>query len=121
MTDSIKISALRANCILGVDKAERLAPQPVEIHVTLEVDLEKAGKSDRVTDTIDYKHLANSVTSAVESSSYRLIEALADRIADVCLSESPALAIEVEVRKPNALARAEWAGVTIRRSRRLRS
>ena len=117
MTDHVEISGLRANCIIGVDESERLEPQPVEIGIVLDVDLAAAGASDDIAHSVDYRSLAEAVVGAVESSSYLLIEALATRVADICLAESKVEAVEVTLRKPGALRIADYAAVTIRRSR----
>ena len=117
MTDHVEISGLRANCIIGVDERERLEPQPVEIGIVLDVDLAAAGASDDIADAVDYRSLAEAVVDAVESSSFLLIEALATRIADICLTESKVEAVEVTLRKPGALPIADYAAVTIRRKR----
>ena len=119
MADHVEISGLRANCIIGVDESERLEPQPVEIDIVLDVDLAAAGASDDLADAVDYRSLAEAVVGAVESSSYLLIEALATRIADICLTESKVEAVEVTLRKPGALPIADYAAVTIRRKRPL--
>ena len=117
MADRVEISGLRADCIIGVDESERLAPQPVEIDITLELDLDAAGASDDIADAVDYRALAEAVISAVESSSYLLIEALAARVADVCLGDDKVEAVEVTLKKPDALPMADYAAVTIRRTR----
>ena len=117
MTDHVEISGLRANCIIGVDESERLEPQAVEIGIVLDVDLAAAGASDDLAHSIDYRSLAEAVVGAVEASSFLLIEALATRIADICLTESKVEAVEVSIRKPGALPIADYAAVTIRRSR----
>ena len=117
MTDHVEISGLRANCIIGVDESERLEAQPVEIGIVLDVDLAAAGASDDLAHSVDYRSLAEAVVGAVESSSFLLIEALATRVADICLTESKVEAVEVTLRKPGALPIADSAAVTIRRSR----
>ena len=117
MTDHVEISGLRANCIIGVDESERVEPQPVEIGIVLDVDLAAAGASDDLADAVDYRSLVNAVVGAVESSSFLLIEALATRVADICLAESKVEAVEVTLRKPGALPIADSAAVTIRRKR----
>ena len=117
MTDHVEISGLRANCIIGVDESERVEPQPVEIDIVLDVDLAAAGASDDLADAVDYRSLAEAVVGAVESSSFLLIEALATRVADICLTECKVEAVEVTLRKPGALRIADYAAVTIRRSR----
>lgn len=117
MADRVEISGLRADCIIGVDESERLAPQAVEIDIVLEVDLAAAGASDDIADAVDYRALAEAVVSAVEASSYLLIEALVTRIAEVCLEDNMVEAVEVTLRKPGALPMADYAAVTIRRTR----
>ncbi len=117
MADRVKISGLRVNCIIGVDESERLAPQPVEIDIALDVDLAAAGASDDIADAVDYRSLTDTVVSTVESSSYLLIEALATRVADVCLEESKVAAVEVTLKKPGAMPMADYAAVTLRRTR----
>ena len=117
MTDHVEISGLRAHCIIGVDENERLAPQPVEIDIVLDVDLAAAGASDDLADAVDYRSLTEAVVANVESSSYLLIEALATRVADICLTDSKVEAVEVTLRKPGALPNTDYAAVTIRRKR----
>ena len=119
MADHVEISGLRANCIIGVDESERVEPQPVEIDIVLDVDLAAAGASDDLAHSIDYRSLAEAVVGAVESSSFLLIEALATRVADICLAVGKVEAVEVTLRKPGALRIADYAAVTIRRKRPL--
>ena len=119
MADRVEISGLRADCIIGVDESERIAPQPVEIDIALEVDLAAAGASDDIADAVDYRSLAEAVVDAVESSSYLLIEALATCVAEVCLADSKVETVEVTLRKPGALPMADYAAVVIRREQPL--
>ncbi len=119
VADRVEISGLRANCVIGVDESERLAPQPVEIDIALEVDLAAVGASDDIADAVDYRSLAEAVVAAVESSSYLLIEALATRVAEECLADNKVEAVVVTIRKPGALPMADYAAVTIRRTRPL--
>ena len=121
MADRVEISGLRANCIIGVDESERVASQPVEIDIALEVDLSVAGASDDIADAVDYRSMAETVVGAVESSSYLLIETLATRVAEMCLADTKVEAVEVTLRKPGALPMADYAAVTIRRTRPERS
>ena len=100
-----------------MDESERLARQPVEIDIALDVDLAAAGASDDIADAVDYRSLAEAVVAAVESSSYLLIEALATRVADICLAENKVAAVEVTLKKPGALPMADYAAVVIRRTR----
>ena len=66
----------------------------------LELDLAPAGRSDDHRTTIDYGDVCRRVLSIGEGAPVRLLERLADRIAECCLQEYPAVgAVEVAVRK----------------------
>ena len=100
----------------GVLEAEQREAQPFEVDLELALDLRPAGLHDDLERTIDYAAAFEVVRRVVESTSYRLIEALAEAIAHEVLARFPAAReVTVRVRKPRApidgvLA---WAGVEI--------
>jgi len=116
--DRIHIRDLTARCIIGINDWEREKKQEVVINVTLHADLSRAGASDRIDDTVDYKDLRNRILTAVEASEYFLIERMAEAIADLCLTDPRVERVEVEVDKPGALRFARSVGVEITRTRR---
>jgi len=79
-----------------------MEPQPIEVDVELETDLDRASASDEIADTIDYSAVFTLVARIVEDQSFRLIEALAGTIADAVLESTGARRVEVRVRKPRA-------------------
>jgi len=104
MTDRDRI-ALRGMLFLarhGVTLEERMEPQPIEVDVELETDLDRASASDEIADTIDYSAVFTLAARIVEDQSFRLIEALAGTIADAVLESTGARRVEVRVRKPRA-------------------
>ncbi len=115
-TDKIQLRDLRAACIIGVGPEERSSSQEVRIDLSLEVDLEPAGHSDRLEDTVDYGALAREVVAMVEGSSFKLLEKLAEEVAGLCLARSKVERVEVTVVKPHALPRG-GASVTVLRDR----
>jgi FolB domain-containing protein len=116
--DRILIKDLMARCILGVSDEERREKQDVVINITLTADLRKPGKSDRFEDAVDYRSLKKKVLAAVEASSYHLVEALAEQIAQVCLEPPAVKQAQVTLEKPSALRFARTVGVEITRLRR---
>lgn len=115
--DKILIKDILVRCIIGVNDNERREKQDVIINISISADLSKAGKSDDFHDTIDYRGIKKQIVTMVEASSYQLLEALADRIAGICL-ENPAVAeVQVTVEKPGALRFARSVGVEIVRQR----
>ncbi len=115
--DRIHIRDLRLRCIVGTGPEERRETQQVVINIALEVDLRAAGRSDRLEETVDYAAVEQAVIAAVEASEFLLIERLAERVAEICLTYRGALAVRVRVEKPAAPRRARTVEVEITRRR----
>lgn len=115
--DRILIKDLLARCIIGVSEEERREKQDVVINVALTTDVRKAGRSDRFEDATDYRSIKKRIFSTVESSQCYLLEALAERIADICLENPAVEQVQVTVEKPSALRFARSVGVEITRGR----
>lgn len=116
--DRILIRELRARCTLGVTAEERRDTQDVLISVALSLDLAPAGASDRIEDGVNYRPLKKRILAVAEGSQFRLIEALAERIAQECLAESRVQEATVTVEKPGALRYSKSVAVEIVRRRR---
>ena len=89
MSDRIELHGMVFQGRHGVLPSERVEPQPFEVDVVLALDLQPAGLADDLSRTIDYGVVFEEVRRIVESTSYRLIEALAEAIAqEILLSTS---------------------------------
>jgi dihydroneopterin aldolase/D-erythro-7,8-dihydroneopterin triphosphate epimerase len=117
MIDRILIKDLVVRCILGVGAEERREKQEVLISVVLFTDLIKAGRSDRVEDSVDYRAVKKDILAAVDGSQYHLAEALAQRVAEACLAHQDVERVQVTVEKPGALRFARSVAIEIERSR----
>ena len=115
--DKLLIKDLRARCILGISDEERREKQEVVINLALGAELHLPGRTDRFEDTIDYRALKKRVLEAVENSQFRLVEALAQAIADLCLEYPMVQQVTVEVEKPSALRFARSVAAEITRAR----
>jgi FolB domain-containing protein len=115
--DRIRISDLLVRCILGINEKERHEKQDVVINLTIHSDVSKAGKSDSIEDTVDYRALKKRVLAMVESSQYFLVEALAEAVAKLCLDYQGVMQVDVCVEKPHALRFARSVAVEISRKR----
>ncbi len=116
--DKILIRDLAVRCILGINPDERSEKQEVLINIVLQADLRRAGHSDRMDDTVDYRSLKKKILALTENSQYYLVEALAEAIAAVCLDTAGVQAVQVTVEKPSALRFARSVGVEIFRERK---
>ena len=116
-TDRIHIRDLCLRCIVGIYPQERREKQDVVLQITLHADCRKAGQSDRIEDTVDYKAIKKSVVAMVEASQCLLVERLAQQVADLCLADPGVQAVDVTVEKPGALRFARTVAVEIHRRR----
>jgi dihydroneopterin aldolase len=119
VTDRITLTGLRVRGFHGVFDLERRDGQDFVVDVQLEVDLAPAAASDDVTDTVHYGELAGALATVIAGEPVNLIETLADRLVQVCLSDPRVAAATVTVHKPGAPILLEFAdvAVTLRRSR----
>lgn len=117
--DTIIIRDCRFSCHIGVSAAERKARQPVLMDVELSFDTKKAGKSDRIEDTVHYIDVYEAVKRAVEERPYALVETLAADAAALILERFPVKEVSLTVKKTKPMRKrgGAWAGVSITRSR----
>ena len=97
--DTIILSGIRALGAHGVLPEEQSRPQPFEVDVELSVDLSAAGRSDALSDTIDYDGLTGRIVQIVEAGGLSLLEALAARIAAACRADARVQGVVVTVKK----------------------
>jgi 7,8-dihydroneopterin aldolase/epimerase/oxygenase len=120
VSDRIEVRDLRVTGTHGVLPEERDRAQPFSVDIVAWVDMEAAQQSDDLADTVDYGALSQAAADVVGGRSYRLLEALAGRLASALLIVDPRLeAVEVTVRKlrPPLALDVGSTGVRVRRSR----
>jgi FolB domain-containing protein len=116
--DTINIKDLALRTIIGIYPEERREKQDILINITLETDLKKAGETDDIANTVDYKDLKKKIIRFAEESHCNLIESLAENIAAICLLYSGVKRALVTVDKPNALRFARSVSVTVDRQQK---
>ncbi len=119
MPGTITLTGLRARGHHGVYDLERSRGQEFVVDVALELDLDRAARTDDLADTVDYGRLAGALVEIVGGAPVHLIETLADRLATACLADRRVLAATVTVHKPQAPIEHEFTdvAVTLRRAR----
>ena len=113
--DWIHLRRLEAHCILGVHPSERNQARPVWMDVSLQCDIRAAAKSDRLEDTLNYELIEAEIVGVAKKGQFKLVEALAEGVAQVCLEHSQVLAVRVVVEKPGALPLTQSVAVEILR------
>ncbi len=115
--DRVYIRGLRAETVIGVYDWERKIRQPLVIDLELASDNRRAASNDRLGDAIDYAAVSSRVLAYVEGSEFQLIETLAERIAELVMTEFAVPWLRLRIDKPGAVAEAETVGVQIERGK----
>lgn len=120
MSDRIVLADMVFQARHGVEAWEKAEDQRFEVDVELLLDLQPAGLEDDFARTVNYAAVYGTVRQVVESTTYNLIEALAEAIAHEVLAEQPlAEEVAVRIRKPDVRLGGPLhsAGIEIRRRR----
>ena len=115
--DTIYLYDLRVDAIVGIWDWERKIRQVVSIDLEMGADIRKAAASDSVEDTLNYKNVAKRVQQFVADSEFQLVETLAEKIAEIVLTEFDVPWVDVRINKPGAIRNARDVGVRIRRTK----
>lgn len=115
--DRIFLRDLRTEAIIGIFDWERRVKQTISLDLEMPADIRRAARTDRIEDTLNYKAVAKRVLAFVEASEFQLVETLAERIAQICLSEFGLAWIKVTLNKPGAIRGSRDVGVMIERTR----
>ncbi|MHB8669773.1 MAG: dihydroneopterin aldolase [Acidimicrobiales bacterium] len=125
MADQIQLRGLRALGTHGALSAERTQPQPFEVDLDLDAELDRPAATDDLGDTLDYGLVAEAVAGVIGGEPVTLLEHLAERIADAvlaCADGSPleVRSVTVTVRKlrPPVPVDLATAAVRLARTRR---
>ena len=100
--DSIQVNGIRAYGYVGYLPEERVLGQWFEVDLTLWVDLEPAGQSDNIEDTLDYREAIAIVKEQITTAKFSLVEKLINAIAKQILSLEKVNQVRVKLSKPAA-------------------
>lgn len=115
--DEIFIEDLLIRSVIGISEREREQPQDILVNITIYTDTSRAGDSDNVNDSVNYRTVAKSVLAHTEKVHRFTVEALAEDIAKLCLENPEIFGVKVRVAKPGAVRFSKSVGVTITRMR----
>ena len=116
--DRIAIDGVRARGFHGVLEHERANGQEFIVDVVLHAEIRKAGKTDDLTDTVNYAEVTAAIVEVIIGDPCNLIETVAQRIADAILGlgtgDTPVMSmVEVTVHKPHAPIPHEFSDVSV--------
>ena len=102
---------------IGVFEVEHRYEQRIVVNLDLRVRDDYDGKSERIADVVDYGALVAGVEQVVQSRHFKLVETLAERIAENCLADTRVLSVIVRLEKPDILPSCKAVGIEIERRR----
>ncbi|PQA86152.1 dihydroneopterin aldolase [Hyphococcus luteus] len=103
---------------IGAYESEQGVTQPIKIDFEADVVEPANPVSDSLDDILCYDSMTQAIKAIIAEGHIKLVETLAERIADLILSEPMVISVMVRIVKPNAIPEAEAAGVEIIRTKR---
>jgi 7,8-dihydroneopterin aldolase/epimerase/oxygenase len=97
--DSIFVHGLEFEANHGYTAAERRATRRFRVNLELRCSLQQAADTDRLGDTIDYRKVCETVLRIGTESTFKLLEALAGRMAQTIQEMYPGIGVIVELHK----------------------
>jgi len=113
--DRVFIEDLRIETVIGIYDWERKIRQTVALDLEMAFDNRKPAASDRIADTLDYKAVSKRLIAFVESSHFELVETLAERCAEIVLSEFRTPWLRLKLSKLGAVTGSKAVGVIVER------
>ncbi len=113
--DIIYIRDLKIDTVIGVFDWERNITQTISFDIDMATDIRNAAASDDLVDTLDYKAVSKRLIDFVSNSEFQLVEALAERICEIIITEFEVPWVRLRLNKKGALRGAEGVGVLIER------
>lgn len=97
--DCIRLQGIRSYGYTGFLPEEQSLGQWFEVDLGLWMDLAKAGRSDRIEDTLDYRQVISGVKQVIKTSKYALLERLAAEISQQLLNHAEIAQVEIRLTK----------------------
>lgn len=85
--------------------------------ISVECDTRPAAAADRLDDALNYEWLEAQAVALAQKGRFRLVETLANRLAEACLNHPHSRSVRIVVIKPGALPHTRSVAVEIVRKR----
>jgi dihydroneopterin aldolase len=113
--DIVYIRDLKIETVIGIYDWEREIKQTVSLDLEMGADIRKAAKSDNIEDTLNYKAVAKRLIAFIAESEFLLVETMAEKCAQIVLSEFNVPWLRLRLSKPGAVRGSQDVGVIIER------
>ena len=113
MLDSLEIIGLSVETHIGVHAWEQAIKQKLLIDVYIPIDC--SNYADDITIAIDYQKLCQQIIDFVTNKAFKLIETVANEVADLIKNSFDVKSVKVIVSKPFAIPQAQNVRVVVNR------
>ncbi len=107
----INIDCLKIDFFIGVFETEFKNPQTVIMDIKIQMEIKEV--NDNYEQVVCYKKIIDKIEDLKTQGHIKLVETLAEKVADICLSWDGVICAEVKVSKPDAISNAKAVGVKI--------
>jgi len=111
----IFIRDMDLEALVGIYDHEKTTPQPLRINIELGVREGRASLTGDIDDTVDYEKIADGIRDIVDSGHVGLLETLAEKIADFCMTTQLVMTATVRLEKLKAVPGTAGVGIEITR------
>lgn len=111
------VRGLELDAEIGAYEHEYGRTQRLRIDFEAEVIEPSEPAGDRLEDVVCYNRLTQGIKAMLAEGHIKLIETVAERIADLVMAHPMTMTVRVRIEKPGAIAEADAAGVEITRSK----
>ncbi|MEO7331012.1 MAG: dihydroneopterin aldolase [Minicystis sp.] len=114
-TYRIRLEGIRFRARHGASRAERDLPQDFVVNLDVALPVSALPRSDSRARVFDYDQLASLVVDEGTRVSYKLLETLAERLISRVLADTPAIMVQVLVKKfgPPTLASVDAVAIEL--------
>lgn len=113
--DIIYIRELKIETVIGIYAWERQVKQAIILNLQMATDIRRAAATDQIEYTLNYKAVAKRLIEFVSHSEFQLVETLAEKIAEVVMTEFNVPWVRLELNKRGAVRGAKDVGILIER------
>lgn len=113
--DIIFLRELKIETLIGVYEWEKRVPQTLQLDLEIALPSSRACQSDDIADALDYAAIVRHIQGVLNSRHFNLLEALAEHIAQILLTDFKAPWVKVGVAKLNAIRGSRMVGISIER------
>lgn len=115
--DIIFLQELKVKTIIGIYPWELNVAQTIQLDLEITLPSNQACYTDHFRDALDYALVVQRIHETLSQKHFSLLEALAQHIAEIILTEFKSPRVKISVAKLNAIRGVKKVGVCIERQR----